>query len=87
LVESAALMADTVALPPVGTAEGALYKPLVDTVPTVEFPPAMPLTLQVTAVFVVPLTVAVNCCVWETTTDALTGDNVMDTAGVIVTAA
>jgi hypothetical protein len=31
--------------------------------PTVEFPPDTPFTCQVTAVFVVPVTVAVNCCV------------------------
>jgi hypothetical protein len=35
-------------------------------VPTVEFPPVMPLTCQVTDVVVVPLTVALNCCVPET---------------------
>ena len=32
-------------------------------VPTVEFPPVMLFTSQVTAVFDVPVTVAVNCCV------------------------
>jgi hypothetical protein len=62
-VVSAALVAVTVTLPPEGTTDGAEYSPFVDTVPTVELPPAIPLTPQVTAVFVVPLTVAVNCCV------------------------
>jgi hypothetical protein len=87
LVVSAALVAVTVVLTPVGTAEGAVYKPLVETVPTVALPPTSPLTLQLTAVFAVPLTVAVNCCVWETTTDALVGESVTDTAGVMVTVA
>ncbi len=47
--------------PPEGTLEGAVYKPPADIVPTVELPPVAPLTLQVTAVFVVLLTVALNC--------------------------
>ena len=41
----------------------------------------MPLTVQLTAVFVVPLTVAENCCVWETCTDTLAGDTVTEIAG------
>jgi hypothetical protein len=39
---------------------GAVYSPLVLIVPTVALPPATPFTCQVTAVFVVPVTVAVN---------------------------
>lgn len=35
---------------------------MLDIVPTVEFPPEVPFTLQVTAVSDVPVTVAVNCC-------------------------
>jgi hypothetical protein len=37
-------------------------------VPAVEFPPGTPLTLQVTAVFDVPVTVAVSCCVLPSNT-------------------
>lgn len=51
-VPSAALVALTVYVPAV---LGAVYSPELDTVP--------PVALQVTAVFVVPLTVAVNWCV------------------------
>ena len=86
-VGSAALVAATVTAPPEGTVEGAEYKPLEDTVPTVELPPAIPFTLQVAAVFVVPLIVAVNCWLWETCTDAAVGDRVIETAGVIATVA
>ena len=39
--------------------------------PTVELPPAMPFTVQVTAVFVVPAIVAVNCCVLVTSIEAV----------------
>lgn len=49
--------------------------------PTVAFPPAVPLTVQVTLVFVVLLTVAVNCCVVETMTTAEVGLIEIVTAG------
>ena len=62
MVVSATLVAATVTVPE-GTFVGAVYSPDVEMVPSVEFPPLMPFTVQVTAVFVVPLTVAVNCCV------------------------
>jgi hypothetical protein len=39
-----------------------VYNPDDEIVPTVEFPPETPLTLQATAVFDVPVTVAVSCC-------------------------
>ena len=57
-------------------------------VPTVELPPATPFTDQVTAVLVVPVTVAVNCTlvpagvvesVGATVTVAFTGGGVMVT--------
>jgi len=51
LVGSPALVAVTVTLAGEGTAAGAVYSPLEETVPAVEFPPATPFTLQVTAVF------------------------------------
>ena len=45
-----------------GTAAGAMYKPEAEIVPTALLPPGRPLTLHVTVVVVVPVTVAVNCC-------------------------
>ncbi|MBK5295266.1 MAG: hypothetical protein JJE04_26765 [Acidobacteriia bacterium] len=45
--------------------DGAVYNPLAATVPTVEFPPAIPLTDQVTLILVALLTLAVNCFVAE----------------------
>jgi hypothetical protein len=62
LVVSAALVAVTVTEPE-GTVDGAVYKPEVDMVPAVEFPPVMPFTDQVAAALVAPLTVALNSCV------------------------
>ena len=47
----------------VGTVAGATYAPVALIVPTVALPPAMPFTDQVTAVLVVPVTVAENVCV------------------------
>ena len=52
---------------------GGVYSPLVLIVPTVEFPPTMLSTLQVT-----PITEAVNCCVCvDVTTDVRAGDTVI----------
>ena len=42
-----------------GTVAGAEYRPVAVIVPSVAFPPTIPFTCQVTAVFVKPLTVAV----------------------------
>jgi hypothetical protein len=47
---------------------------VVEIVPTVLFPPGIPLTLQVTAIFVVPVTVAVNCWVVPGATVAEVGE-------------
>jgi hypothetical protein len=58
---------------------GALYKPVVEIVPTEEFPPAIPPTSQFTAVLAVPETVAVNCCDRPTCRLALPGEIVTDT--------
>jgi hypothetical protein len=57
------LWASTLTLFGLGTVDGALYSPLVVIVPTVAFPPATPLTNQLTAELKlpVPLTVALNC--------------------------
>jgi hypothetical protein len=61
LVESACETAVTVTGLGLGRVAGALYKPLEEIVPTVEFPPAMLFTFQITAAFDVPVTAAVNC--------------------------
>jgi len=60
-VESAWAIAVTVTVAGLGAAEGAAYRPEVETVPCVESPPVTLLTCQVTAVFVVPVTVPANC--------------------------
>jgi hypothetical protein len=65
-----------------GTVVGALYKPVGEMLPLV----APPATLHVTAVFVVPETVAVNCCVLFTDTSALVGAIVTVIAGAFVDA-
>src|SRR5947209_3537436 len=70
LVVSATLVATTVWLP---LAAGAVYRPEVEIVPVVEFPPETPSTPQVTAVLVEPETVAVNCCVAFATSVAEAG--------------
>ena len=46
-----------------GTVAGAVYRPALEMVPTLVFPPATLLTCQVTAVLVVLVTVAVKDCV------------------------
>jgi hypothetical protein len=61
LADAKALCAVTVTML-VDALDGAVYKPAGEIVPTEEFPPAMPPTSQFTAVFVVPETVAENCC-------------------------
>jgi hypothetical protein len=60
---SAALVAVTVTVSGLGGYSGAVYSPAFEIVPTVELPPATPLTVQVTSVLVAPRMVAVNCCV------------------------
>jgi len=59
-----------------GTTAGAKKFPEVLIVPIVEFPPIMPLTCHVTAVLVVPVTVAANCCELPALTFAELGDTV-----------
>ena len=72
-VASAALVAAMVTLAGLGMAEGAVYMPVALTFPRVVLPPGMPFTDQVRAVFVVPVTVAENCCVACTLTLAVGG--------------
>ena len=62
LVLSATLVARTVNVPAVA---GAVYRPPVETVP--------PVADQVTAVLLVPVTVAVNCCVPPVSSEADVG--------------
>jgi nitrate reductase gamma subunit len=63
IVMSSVLVAVTVTGFVAGTALGAVYRPAPEMVPTVEFPPATPLTLHATAVLKlpVPVTVAAHC--------------------------
>jgi hypothetical protein len=69
----------------VGTAVGAVYRPFVSIVPTVELPPETPFTCHVTAVFVENVTAAVNCCVCAAATKTLEG--LTETGIAIVTLA
>ena len=50
-------------------------------VPTVEFPPGIPLTNQLTAVLLVPDTVAANCCDWPACKLELVGEMETDIGG------
>ena len=70
-----------------GTAAGAVYSPEDEIVPRVELPPLIPFTAQVTAVLELPLTVAENCCVCPTCTEALVGEIETETPRRIVTTA
>jgi len=60
---------------------GAVYRPEEEIVPATEFPPATPLTLQFTTLELAPVTVAVNCCVWPSGTEAAAGCTVTVTFG------
>lgn len=59
-VESATETAVIVTAAGVGTIMGAVYTPDAEIIPTVALPPAVPLTLQFTAVLEAPVTAAVN---------------------------
>jgi len=67
-----------------GTDLGAVYMPDEVTVPTVEFPPSAPFTIQFTAVLLVPETAALNCWEYPTCRVALAGETETDTAGAAV---
>jgi hypothetical protein len=60
-VVSATLVAVMVTFKELGWVAGAVYKPFVEIMPTVWFPPATPFTLQVTPLFELPVTVAAYC--------------------------
>ena len=77
LVVSATLVAVTLYVP---AAEGAVYRPLVEMVPAV--------AVQVTAVLLLPVTVAVNCCVALVESEAEPGESdTATTAALTVTVA
>src|SRR5437868_13255290 len=81
LVLSATLVARTVAVCAVGIEAGAVYSPLVLIVP------APAITAQVTAVLLVPVTDAVNCCVIPAVRFAVFGLTVTATVGLRFTVA
>ena len=58
---------------------GAVYKPVAETVP--------PVVVQVTAVLLLPVTVALNCCVAPVWTEAEVGDTDTATGAETVTLA
>jgi hypothetical protein len=73
-VVSAFETAETLNVAGVGTAAGAVYSPLIVTVPNVGVPPVTPLTCQEAPWFEESLlTVAVNCCCVVTGTEAVVG--------------
>ena len=74
LLESTLLTAKIFTLAGEGTAAGAVYRPELEMVPNVELPPVIAFTSQVTAVFDVPVTVEVNCCVCPVCTEADEGE-------------
>jgi hypothetical protein len=86
-VGSATDVALTVTSAGLGTVLGAVYRPLELTVPHVLPEHPEPKTLHVTAVFVVLITVAVNCCCFPVTTCAVVGATVTFTEGRTVTVA
>src|SRR5438876_8274641 len=76
LVVFARLIARTVCVP---SECGGVNKPALEMVPTVLFPPVIPSTVQRTDLFVVLVTVAVNCCVCAYVSPAVLGRTLIDT--------
>jgi hypothetical protein len=70
-----------------GTAIGAVYTPEAEIIPTVALPPAIPLTLQFTAMLEEPVTAAANVCVIPICTLAIAGVTVTVTGTTTVTCA
>ena len=81
LVGSCTLVAVTVTVCGLPSVAGAVYRPPLEIVPTAG------LTDHVTAVFVVPVTVAVNCCVCDGVKLAVDGLTVTCMGGTMVTLA
>src|SRR5579862_2580855 len=77
--DRAALVACTVTVAGFGTALGAVYSPLTESInPTAEFPPTLPFTPHVTLWSLEPFTTAPNCCFTLTATLALGGVTVTE---------
>jgi hypothetical protein len=83
LLVSACEVAVTLTVGGVGTEVGAVYRPVPLMVPHPA--PLQPDRVQVTAMFVVPVTVALNCCLVPVTTLAAVGDIEIATGGNTVT--
>lgn len=56
-------------------------------VPSVELPPVVPFTCQVTAVLLIPVTMEVNCCVAPASTFTELGEMPIEVFAVMVTEA
>ena len=82
LLESATLIAFTVMELEEGKLAGAVYLPVASMVPSVEEPPGVSLTDQVTEVLVAPVTVAVNVRKAPARMLAVVGATEPETAGV-----
>lgn len=80
LVASATDVAFTVTSETGGTVGGAVYNPVLETVPQAAPAQPTPLTLQFTLVFADPVTVAWNCCWPPVFIEALVGEIVIPTA-------
>jgi len=80
LLESAELTAAMFTVAGDGAVAGAVYRPELEIVPTVELPPVTAFTSQVTAVFDEPVTEAVNCCVCPVWIEADAGEMETETA-------
>jgi uncharacterized protein (DUF2237 family) len=87
LLGSACEVAVTVTVGGVGTEAGAVYRPATVMVPHVGPLQPVPEIVQVTVVLIVPVTVAVNCCLAPVTTFAEDGDTETATGSNIVTVA
>jgi hypothetical protein len=69
-----------------GGAAGAVYNPVLSTVPTVTYPPTTPFTDHVAPWFVFPVTVAVNCSACPTITVCAPGFTATTSSTLSVTA-
>jgi hypothetical protein len=83
---SARLAAVTVSVFGVGGTAGAAYNPVLPIVPSVALPPTTPFTDHVTAWFVLPVTLPVNCCISPTVMVSAGGLTVTTTGTASVSA-
>ena len=77
-VGSATLAACTTTVAGTGSDCGAVKTPLAEIVPTVEFPPGIPATVQITPTFVAFETVGVKVIVFPNNTDPVPGVTLTD---------